>query len=397
MIGFYASWQTAGLSSLRGNADKLTHLMPEWLQLNQKGDGLDLYEYDLPVAPQNAEVRQIAGKAGLEIWPILNNHDGTKFDPERVHRLLSQKPDGQRKFAETLRDWLLAENCQGINLDFESLKDADYARLAAFTPLLAGVLHAAHLSVSIDLEVNQLKAKWLPAVVSACDLLIVMAYDEHSSDDTPGSVASLDWSTKVLVEAVKAIPRSKLILGIGGFGYDWTVGKREAESITYQQAMLLARDYGPAEDPGRAIRFDADTLNPRLEYFDELGQDHKVWFLDGVTAFNQWALAKKAGIRGAALWMMGSEDPSTWRVLDKKELFASQKLHELQKINFPYEIEFEGEGEILSISRSAAHGRPESHGRSFQRPRHRRRIHGASVVLCHPAPRLSSQKSGAHL
>jgi hypothetical protein len=162
VIGFYASWQTAGLSSLRSNADKLTHLMPEWLQLNQAGDGLDLYEYDLTVAPQNVEVRQIAAKEGLQIWPILNNHDGTKFDPDRVHRLLAQKPAGQQKFAETLRDWLLQEGCAGINLDFESLKPADYNKLATFVPLLAKVLHAAHLSVSIDLEVGQLKAKWLP-------------------------------------------------------------------------------------------------------------------------------------------------------------------------------------------------------------------------------------------
>ena len=349
VIGFYASWQTAGLSSLRSNADKLTHLMPEWLQLNRAGDGLDLYEYDISVTPQNVEVRQITAKAGLQVWPILNNHDGTKFDPDRVHRLLAQKPAGQKKFAETLRDWLLNEQCQGINLDFESLKETDYPKLAAFVPVLAGVLHTANLSVSIDLEANQLKAKWLPPVASACDLLIVMAYDEHSGDGAAGPVASLDWSTKVLVDSIKVIPRSKLILGIGGFGYDWIVGKREGESINYQQAMLLARDYGPKDDSGRAIRFDADSLNPRLEYFDEQGGNHKVWFLDGVTAFNQWSLAQKAGIRGAAVWMLGSEDPSMWNVLGKSALFAPQRIASLEKINFPYEIEFVGDGEILSV------------------------------------------------
>jgi spore germination protein YaaH/peptidoglycan/xylan/chitin deacetylase (PgdA/CDA1 family) len=349
VIGFYASWQTAGLSSLRSHADKLTHLMPEWLQLNQAGDGLDLYEYDLSVAPQNVEVRQIAAKEGLQVWPILNNHDGTKFDPDRVHRLLAQKPAGQQKFAEVLRDWLLQEGCEGINLDFESLKPADYSRLATFVPLLAKVLHAAHLSVSIDLEVGQLKAKWLPPLASACDLLIVMAYDQHSEEDAPGPVAALDWSTKVLVDSIKVIPRSKLVLGIGAFGYDWTVGKRQAQDINYQQAMLLARDYGPNDGSGRAIRFDADSLNPRLEYFDEQGKNHKVWFLDGVTAFNQWSLAQKAGIRGAAVWMLGSEDPSIWSVLGKSALFAPPRLDALEKINFPYEIEFVGEGEILSV------------------------------------------------
>src|SRR4051794_4679610 len=41
VIGFYAEWQPAGISSLRSNADKLTHLMPEWLTLNPAGTALD--------------------------------------------------------------------------------------------------------------------------------------------------------------------------------------------------------------------------------------------------------------------------------------------------------------------------------------------------------------------
>src|SRR5205823_230387 len=106
----------------------------------------------------------------------------------------------QRRFAEALRDWLLRNHCQGVNLDFEALLEADYARLANFTKLLANVLHTAGLSLSVDIEVEQLKSKSLAPVVAASDLLIVMAYDEHASSDAAGPVASIDWASKVLVD-----------------------------------------------------------------------------------------------------------------------------------------------------------------------------------------------------
>ena len=97
------------------------------------------------------------------------------------------------------------------------------------------------------------------------------------------------------------------------------------------------------------VRFDSDSLNPRFEYADEKGGKHKVWFLDGVTAYNQWTLGRQAALRGAALWLLGSEDPTVWSVLDRCALNELTPQADLEKISFPYEIEFVGEGEILSI------------------------------------------------
>ena len=150
VIGFYAPWQPAGLSSLRSNAGRLTHLMPEWLQSTRR-EMAWTFTNTISRWPLKRAIHDIAAKSKLQIWPILNNHDGTKFDPERVHRLLSGKLDAQRKFAETLRDWLLQEKCLGVNLDFESLKEADNARMAAFAPLPAERSGPGAL-VSLDLS-----------------------------------------------------------------------------------------------------------------------------------------------------------------------------------------------------------------------------------------------------
>ncbi|MEP6672099.1 MAG: glycosyltransferase [Chthoniobacter sp.] len=349
VVGFYAAWQTTGLNSLRSNADKLTHVMPEWLHLGKDGGSLDLTEWQVPESSRSPEIKQIAQQHGLQVWPILNNYDETLgFESKRVHLLL-QTPALQQKLAEGIRDWLLQQGYQGLNLDFEALAEADYVKLGDFAKLLGATLHAAKLGLSMDLEVARLKSKAMPAYVAANDFIILMAYDEHDASAAPGPIASVSWASKTLLEAIKVIPRNKLVLGIGGYGYDWATGRKEADSISYQEALLRARDYGPAGLAEQVVRFDGDSLNPRFEYADEKGVKHKVWFLDGVTAFNQWALGRQANVRGAALWLLGSEDPTIWSVLDKSALTKPAASTALEKISFPYAIEFVGEGEILSV------------------------------------------------
>ncbi len=349
VAGFYATWQETGLNSLRSNADKLTHVMPEWLHLGKDGASLDFTDWDVPESSHAPEVKQIAQQHGLEIWPMLNNYADSQFDEARVAHLL-QSPARQQKLAETIREWLTQQGYQGINLDFEALSEADYAKFGDFLKVLGNTLHPAGLGVSMDLEVNRLKSKATKSYVAPNDFVILMAYDEHDETSAPGPIASVSWAEKALVDAIKVIPADKLVLGIGGYGYDWTIGKKEAESISYEQALLLARDYGPRGNPEPMVRFDGDSLNPRIDFTDEHGAQHKVWFLDGVTAFNQWSLARQADVRGAALWVLGCEDPTVWSLLDRNAGDRKLSPANLEKISFPYAIEFVGDGELLSIA-----------------------------------------------
>ena len=43
---------------------------------------------------------------------------------------------------------------------------------------------------------------------------------------------------------------------------------------------------------------------------------HDVWFLDAVTALNHMRAAQTLGIQTFALWRLGGEDRSLWRVWD---------------------------------------------------------------------------------
>ncbi len=48
---------------------------------------------------------------------------------------------------------------------------------------------------------------------------------------------------------------------------------------------------------------------------DRAGQAHDVWFLDGVSAFNEIHASDIYRPAGYAVWRLGAEDPSIWSVL----------------------------------------------------------------------------------
>ncbi len=144
-------------------------------------------------------------------------------------------------------------------------------------------------------------------------------------------------------------------MGIGNYSYDWTVGAKSAESLTYQDALTTASGYR-SETPDRVLRFDEATSNTTFAYHDDDDRLHRVWMLDAVSAYNQTLAAGNLGLRGAALWAMGEEDPAIWSFFDRRKLFKPVDAAALDTISFPYEVSFSGRGEILRVRARAQDG-----------------------------------------
>src|SRR5207248_4249986 len=239
---------------------------------------------------------------------------------------------------------------QGLNVDFENIAPGDEPLLLAFLQRLHAGFAPYGLSVSTDLEANDTgrRVDW-KAVAQTCDFVVVMAYDENTRN--PGPISSIEWFRTVLQRAVERVPREKLVMGIANYAYDWTEGNDWAEPLTYQAALLRAREYSPETPVEKLIDFDPVALNPTFSYFnDEENREHQVWMLDGVTAANEWMIAQKQGIRGAALWVLGSADPSIWSFLRRDRLMQPVNPGLLHAINYRYDVEFVGDGEILHVT-----------------------------------------------
>ena len=351
---FYAGWQETGIHSLRANADHLTHLFPVWLRLDASGQGLDARDWDPGLTPRNIEVIQICRAHHIEIHPVFSNADQGVFDPARAHLLLSD-PAGQAKLARTLHDWLVSRGFHGLNVDLENLVPGDPQRVPGFLARLRQAFAADHLSLSFDLEVEG-ETPPAAAVARSCDFVVLMGYDQHGRFDPPGPLSGIRWFEQALDRTLLAIPPSRLVCGVGGYGYDWTHGRPAADALTYQQAISLANDQHPGERPEDVVDFDTSELNATFEYRDDDGQAHEVWFLDAVSAANQRSLALARGVRSTALWSLGSEDPDVWSMIDRAHPEARPDSTRLAVTHYPFDVDFEGDGELLTMRSSPRDG-----------------------------------------
>ena len=172
-----------------------------------------------------------------------------------------------------------------------------------------------------------------------------MVYDEHYQNGEPGPVASETFFEDQLDKIAKVIPPSKVVVGFGNYGYDWTIGGQGSNEVTFDQVMATG------EKMHGSIQWDAATENPVLRY-TAAGHPHELWFLDAVAALNQVIAVSDQNFRGVWLWRLGAEDPGLWKVLQREAWPADDfKGSELNVLEASQQApRHDGEGEILEIT-----------------------------------------------
>ncbi|MED1408323.1 MULTISPECIES: glycosyltransferase [Bacillus] len=339
VYGFYVNWDENSTASLKENIDSLTTLVPEWYHLKA----------DLTISSEiKTEIVKLAEKNQVKIMPLLTNYTEEASGPDGglIHKLLNSPGGVKTKFINDLVKQVEKNQFSGINIDFEAIPEGDRENLTNFMKELTTVFHKHHLLVTQDVPAND-KAFDYGALAKVIDRMIVMMYDEHYGAGEPGPIASNKWFEHTLNEL--DIPSEKLIVAFGNYGYDWKVNSKEpAKPLTFSEVMTMAHD------SNIKIQWDKISGNPYFRYKTE-GEEHNAWFLDGVTLYNQVKIAMNNNAKGFALWRLGAEDPTIWKVL--KNPIEVQNNHDaLHKIASLDEVNYSGQGEILQIENERKNG-----------------------------------------
>lgn len=367
VVGFYVNWEETSLTSLRAHVDSLTHLSPEWLHLTRDGRSFT----DARTDEDRNEVEPLTHAHGVAIIPVINNYLSRKgsdvgegWGSQTIHRLLSSR-DGGRSFARSLRNFVVRQHWQGIDLDFEQVAEPDRDLLTEFVRVVAAEFHRSGLVVAQCVSVED-PAFDLVQIGRTVDLVIPMVYDEHSPGDEAGAgpIAGIPWTRKVMAEVFRQVPASKVVAGFGTYAYDWEQGDLKAETMTFQAATIQAKESRDPDDPSvAAIHMDPQSLNPNYWYLDDDGKRHTVWLLDAASAYNQWRVADGYHARGVALWYLGAEDPDVWSVLGRDVLGTDVGpaidggILNVIRYGGQAEVDFEGDGELLDVIATPSAGR----------------------------------------
>ena len=343
VAGFYVNWDDNSLASLRSHVDALDWVVAEWgFVVRGVDSGPVRFQVD----------RRVLGVAGLakqpvHVFALITNFTGDDFDSVAVTRLLD-RPRLWRRAVATIADTLARYDLAGVTIDFENLPPRAHPALLRFLGALKTRLAKDRRLVTQAIPGDD--PSWPVARYAAVDdYLFLMLYDEHDPSDDPGPIASQAWFEHHLGRVLARVPPSKVIVGVGQYGYEWSDTAQSATELTFQDVMQVARTHG------RAPAMDSGAANPTLAWSDSDSTSHIVWFLDGVTAYNQIRRALPSGVRGVGVWRLGSEDPSLWTVLDRDGLHARPAA--LDTIRIGYDVEFIGTGEILRMVAQPTLGR----------------------------------------
>lgn len=334
-IAFYVNWDDASYSSLKRNVGQLDWLVPEWIRLR---DGDDPLIRD--IEPRALELIH-RERPDLPILPLVQNYQNENWDSGILARAVADETSRQKLIAALMRT-VSDNHFGGVTIDLEDAPASTQTNLLTFVKELHAAFRAHGWLVAQAVPFDN--PDWdYRAYAAETDYLLLMAYDQHWSTSKAGPIAAQEWFQSVLQKRMTELDPARTIVCIGNYGYDWSSASDDAPELSFQEAVLAARD-SEAE-----IKFDRASGTPYFEYDEDDGSHHSVWFLDGVTAFNQIRLAGRYRPAGFALWRLGSEDPSFWSVFGTNVGYEPTPAG-LAQIKYGYDIDFEGTGELLQVT-----------------------------------------------
>ncbi len=353
LAGFVVNWNPSSLQSLEAHKDQLTHAMPEWIRAH--ADGSFSVEED-------PRIREAA--AHLELTPTVSNYGDDGFARALALPALATEAS-RREAAHQLATLCEEHTYAGLNLDFEELQPQDQKPLAEFVEALWAELHPRGYLLTIDVPPEP-KGILAARLAATSDFLVLMAYDEHSSTDNPGPIASPARGGREHRGLAQAGPgrasscsRSAPMATTGRSTRTATPTRRARRSGTRRRSRSPAENEVP-------IDWDPVSKCPSFEYDEEdrePHQKHQVWFLDAPASLAQLESVQQFHLRGAAIWRLGAEDPKLFELFDHPPAPRAFDLPQARArldgviANDTSDVRTAGEGELIGVKGSPQPGK----------------------------------------
>ena len=344
-LAFYTNGDPYSYASLQQHAAQITHLCPEWMTVI---DGMGDLQID-----GDTRLLKLASNKGIALMPLLTNLVGEAWQPEAIENLAHGPAKRQERFIERVLSVLRTLKAPGVVVDWQQIDPAYKKDITKFIDKFADALHDENKELWLCVQPSQeLDYIDLDALADNVDRFVAMLFDETSDTDPPGPLASRSWFEGWVRVLLEGSDTRQWIIAIGSYGYDWTIGGKKGELISFSEAMSRAND---AEI--KSVEVSGPSYSPYF-YFQDEDKEHAVWFLDAVTFLNQLRQVRDQKAGGFALYRLGSEDPAIWDALSVRRDFNldNQTRQSIELIQSTDTIADVGDGEIVTVDEDRTDG-----------------------------------------
>lgn len=247
---------------------------------------------------------------GMEVWGLIDNFSENISTLETLSNRESREHIIQKLAEEARRVGL-----DGINVDFEALKEEEVPHFIQFLRELSITCRADNLVLSIDDPVPQYTSFYNRKEQGIiADYVIIMGYDEHTIEsEKAGSVASLPFVEEGIRLTLEEVPKEKVINGIPFYTRLWTEANNG--TVTSQVFGMDEADQYVSEK-GMDVYWNKDVSQNYGELQTENGIE-KIWLEDEESLEAKMQLVEKYELAGSAAWKLGFERADVWAVISK--------------------------------------------------------------------------------
>ena len=290
--------------------DGVNIVSPAFFHLNSKG------ELTENIGQAGQEYIEWAHSNGYKVWPMVQNAGNGMIN------VTSDIMNDYNKRQELINEIVVAcvkYKLDGINIDFENMKQEDKDMYSRFIIELTPRLKDMGLVVSVDVTAPDGSETWSMCfdrnvIGDVADYIIFMAYDQYgTSSNKSGTTAGYDWVNVSLNKFLKTeeIKSDKIILAIPLYTRLWT--EDSSGKIVKQTTVSLKNMYNVIPN-GVEKQWDDNLKQYYVEYQD--GQyTKKIWIEDEKSLKEKISLIKNNNLAGVASWEKGMETENFWTFL----------------------------------------------------------------------------------
>ncbi len=269
------------------------------------------------IGTKGKEYIEWAHNNGYKVWPMVQNSG------DEMLEVTSEIMNDYDKREKLINDIIVASvkyKLDGINIDFENMKQEDKDMYSRFIIELTPRMKYMGLVVSVDVTAPDGSETWSlcfdrHVIGDVADYIVFMAYDQYgASSNKSGTTAGYNWvelSLKKFIET-EEIKNEKIILAIPLYTRLWT--EDNSGQLVKSPSAVAIKNIDKVLPEQIEKKWDDELRQYYVEY-NEGSYIKKMWIEDEKSLKEKISLINNYQLGGVASWQIGMETENFWTFL----------------------------------------------------------------------------------
>ena len=256
---------------------------------------------------------------GYKVWAMVSN----SFEENMIETTsqIMNSYEKRQSLIEEIIDSCVKYKVDGVNIDFENMKQEDKDMFSRFIIELTPRVQEIGMVVSVDVTAPDGGETWSMCfdrhvIGDVADYIVFMAYDQNGTGSTKaGTTAGYNWIELNLTKFLKTeeIDSKKIILAVPFYTRLWT----ENSNGKLSSSIVNMKDINNVI-PSNAQKQWLDAEKQNYVEYEEKGATKKMWIEDLDSIKAKISLINSNNLGGIASWAKDREDPDVWQTISKE-------------------------------------------------------------------------------